>query len=325
MIEVKELTKRFYDVVALDGISFEVGRDEVVGFLGPNGAGKSTTLKILTCFMPATSGSASVAGMDVFSRSLAVRRSIGYLPEQVPLYTDMRVHEYLHYRGRLKGLPGRDLKGRIGEVLDICGLDDMASRIVGQLSKGYRQRVGLADVLIHNPPILLLDEPTGGLDPSQRREVRDLVERLGGAHTVLLSSHILAEVESMCSRVIIIKKGRIIADGRPDDLVAKLKGGRRIRIEAGCPLAEILAAFNTFGQPPGMIESGEKGDGGSFLAVPPVDAHRRAALLRHLVESGVPVDDFRLEAYSLEEIYMRLTLEQEFQDGGDGAAGEDAA
>jgi ABC-2 type transport system ATP-binding protein len=324
MIEVKELTKRFYDVVALDRISFEVGRDEVVGFLGPNGAGKSTTLKILTCFMPATSGTASVAGMDVFSKSLAVRRSIGYLPEQVPLYTDMRVHEYLNYRGRLKGLPGRDLKNRIGEVLDICGLEDMAGRIVGQLSKGYRQRVGLADVLIHNPPILLLDEPTGGLDPSQRREVRELVERLGEAHTVLLSSHILAEVESMCSRVIIIKKGRIIADGRPDELVTKLKGGRRIMIEAGCPLDEVLAAFNSFGQPPEIMESGEREGGRSFLAVPPADARDRAGLLRHLVESGVPVDEFRLESYSLEEIYMRLTLEQEILEGGD-EGGEVAA
>jgi ABC-2 type transport system ATP-binding protein len=326
MIEVKELTKRFYDVVALDRISFEVGRDEVVGFLGPNGAGKSTTLKILTCFMPATSGSATVAGMDVFSQSLAVRRSIGYLPEQVPLYGDMRVREYLMFRGRLKGVPGRELKSRTGEVLDICGLEDMAGRIVGQLSKGYRQRVGLADVLIHNPPILLLDEPTGGLDPSQRREVRELVERLGEAHTVFLSSHILAEVESMCSRVIIIKKGRIIADGRPDELVAKLKGGQSVRIEAGCPLDEVLSAFNSSGQKLDILDSGEEG-GRSYLAIPPVDAHQRASLLRHLVDKGVPVDDFRTESFSLEEIYMRLTLEQELLDDGvvsDGAEGEKA-
>ncbi len=317
MITVKELSKRFYDVVALDRISFGVGRGEVVGFLGPNGAGKSTTLKILTCFMPATSGTATVADLDVFSDSLAVRRCVGYLPEHVPLYGDMRVSEYLNFRGRLKGMTGREVRKRIPAVLDRCGLADMTSRIVGQLSKGYRQRVGLADVLINNPPILLLDEPTGGLDPSRRKEVRELVERLGEAHTILLSSHILAEVEDMCSRVIIIKKGRIIADGTRDELITRLRGGRRLRIEAGCRLNDIMAVVDPEGN--GVIESGDA-DGRSFVVVPPLESRgERAALLNRLVEAGVPVEEFKVESFTLEEIFMRLTLEQEVESGG-GAA-----
>jgi ABC-2 type transport system ATP-binding protein len=328
MIEVKQLTKRFYDVVALDRVSFEVGKDEVVGFLGPNGAGKSTTLKILTSFMPATSGSATVAGFNVFTRSLDVRRSIGYLPEHVPLYDDMRVFEYLRFRGAIKGVVGRELGKRIDEVLETCGLTHMRTRIIGQLSKGYRQRVGIADALISNPPILLLDEPTGGLDPSQRREMRKLVARFGETHTVLLSSHILAEVESMCSRVIIIKKGRVVADGKLDDLVAELKGGRRIRIEAGAPLAELEKAFNSIDGRPERIDSGEK-QGRSFLTIPPIEKKECAALLSALVGKGVPVDEFRSESFSLEEIYMRLTLEHEEMveetgetatSGGDGEA-----
>ncbi len=310
MITITELTKRFYDVVALDRISFEVGRDEVVGFLGPNGAGKSTTLKILTSFIPATSGSARVAGLDVFTHSLAVRRSVGYLPEHVALYNDMRVSEYLNYRGRLKGLGGKKLKHRIATVLDLCALADMTGRIVGQLSKGYRQRVGLADALINNPPILLLDEPTGGLDPNQRREVRELVARLGEEHTVLLSSHVLAEVESMCSRVIIIQKGRIVADGRLDELVAHLKGGRRIFIEAGCALDVLKAACESFEPKPGIVDSGAD-EKGSFLAVPPLDDAMRTKLLRHLVDKKVPVREFRVDSYTLEEIYMEITLAQE--------------
>ena len=226
MIEVENLTKRYYDVLAVDNISFQVGKGEVVGFLGPNGAGKSTTLKILTCFMPATSGSARLAGLDVFRQSMNVRRLVGYLPENVPLYGDMRVHEYLFFRGRLKGLSTKETRRRIGEVCEICGLTDMKRRMIGQLSKGYKQRVGLADVLIHNPPILLLDEPTGGLDPSQRKEVRELIARLGEDHTILLSSHILAEVETVCTRVLIIKKGRIVANGTPEALKAGSRSGR---------------------------------------------------------------------------------------------------
>ncbi len=310
MITITELTKRFYDVVALDRISFEVGRDEVVGFLGPNGAGKSTTLKILTSFIPATSGSARVAGFDVFSQSLAVRRSVGYLPEHVALYPDMRVSEYLNYRGRLKGLGGKALRQRIATVLDLCALNDMTGRIMGQLSKGYRQRVGLADALLSNPPILLLDEPTGGLDPNQRREVRQLVARLGEEHTILLSSHVLAEVESMCSRVIIIQNGRIVADGRLEDLVTDLKGGRRVFVEAGCPVGTLETACRAFKPEPEILESGAR-ETGSFLAVPPLDDALRAKFLRHLVEKDVPVREFRVDSYTLEEIYMKITLAQE--------------
>ena len=311
MIEVENLTKRYYDVVAVDQISFQVGKGEVVGFLGPNGAGKSTTLKILTCFMPATSGSARLAGLDVFRQSMKVREQVGYLPENVPLYGDMRVREYLFFRGRLKGLSAKAARGRIAEVCEICGLTDMTRRMVGQLSKGYKQRVGLADVLIHNPPILLLDEPTGGLDPSQRREVRDLIARLGEDHTILLSSHILAEVESVCTRVLIIKKGRIIADGKPATLVRDLKGGERLRIEAACSLKVQLDALQSFEGGAEVAESREEAGRSIVMVQPGTKEGYNETLLRHLVNSGVPVEEFATRRYTLEEIFIHLTVEDE--------------
>ncbi|MFH1998593.1 MAG: ABC transporter ATP-binding protein [Planctomycetota bacterium] len=315
MIEISRLTKRYYDVVAIDEISFDVGKGEVVGFLGPNGAGKSTTLKILTCFMPATSGTARVAGLDVFRQSMAVRKQIGYLPEQVPLYGDMRIHEYLYFRGRLKGLSIRETKARIDEVCETCGLEDMRKRIVGQLSKGYRQRVGLADVLIHKPSILLLDEPTGGLDPSQRKEVRELIARLGTEHTILLSSHILAEVESVCTRVLIIKKGKIIADGKPETLIQELKGGERIRIQAACSSDKVLNALRGFPEGAEVLDS--SGDEMlSTIFINPVgnrSYHRN--LLKHLMDQEIPVEEFMTQRYTLEEIFMHLTVEEEVLSG----------
>ncbi|MBU0755785.1 MAG: ABC transporter ATP-binding protein [Planctomycetes bacterium] len=323
MIVTENLTKRYYNVVALDRISFEVGKGEIVGFLGPNGAGKSTTLKILTCFLPATSGTARVAGFDVFSQSMQVREQVGYLPENVPLYGDMRVQEYLFFRGRLKGLSGREARKRIDEVCDLCGLKDMTRRMVGHLSKGYRQRVGLADVLIHHPPILLLDEPTGGLDPTQRKEVRDLIARLGDEHTLLLSSHILAEVESVCTRVLILKKGRIIADGKPENLVQTLKGGEKIRIHAACEpsiLVKALAGYKA-GIVPAKCTDQERS---STVWIDPGAAPGFSEdLLRHLVLAQVPVVEFVTQRYTLEEIFMHLTVEEEVL-GGQGLEKEGA-
>lgn len=307
MIEVQNLSKRYYDVVAVDDISFEVGKGEIVGFLGPNGAGKSTTLKILTCFMPATSGTARVANLDVFRDSMKVREQIGYLAENVPLYPDMRVQEYLYFRGRLKGLKHGRVRERIAEVCEVCGLSDMTRRLIGQLSKGYRQRVGLADVLIHNPPILLLDEPTGGLDPTQRKEVRDLIDRLGDDHTILLSSHILAEVEPICTRVLIIKKGRIIADGKPETLIHDLKGGERIRIVAACAWEVLSAALKSF---PGGVDVAEQG-AAEILLNPGKGEDYNEKLLKHLVTSGVPVQEFAARRFTLEEIFIHLTVEEE--------------
>ncbi|HPD14918.1 MAG TPA: ABC transporter ATP-binding protein [Planctomycetota bacterium] len=220
MIEVEHLTKRYGKIVAVDDVSFRVEEGEVVGFLGPNGAGKSTVMRILTSFTPATSGQVRVAGFDPFWESMQVREGVGYLPENVPLYREMRVSEYLFHRARLKGVAACERKRRIGEVLDRCGIAEVAGRVIGQLSKGYRQRVGLADALVNDPPILILDEPTVGLDPNQVRLVREMIRDLGQRRTVLLSTHILSEVEMICPRVIIISGGRIVAE----DTTANLKG-----------------------------------------------------------------------------------------------------
>ncbi|MBI5396030.1 MAG: ATP-binding cassette domain-containing protein [Verrucomicrobia bacterium] len=231
MIEVQNLTKRYAGVTAVDGVSFTVNRGEICGFLGPNGAGKSTTMKILSGFMPATSGQATVAGHDVFTESEEVRTRIGYMPENNPLYPDMRVTEYLGYRAALKGVPRAKRKARIDEVLQLCGLSDVRRRIVGQLSKGYKQRVGLADSLVHDPDLLILDEPTIGLDPNQIRQVRQLIKDLGKRHTILISTHILPEVEMTCNRVIIINKGKIVASDTPENLTKMLEGGGTVRAE----------------------------------------------------------------------------------------------
>jgi ABC-2 type transport system ATP-binding protein len=232
MIKVENLTKRYAGYTAIKDLSFEVERGEIVGFLGPNGAGKSTTMKILTCFLPATSGRATVAGYDVFSESVEVRNHLGYMPENVPLYTDLRVNEYLEYRAALKGLSGRKLRTRVGEVKELTSLVDVQHKIINTLSKGYRQRVGLADALVADPDLLILDEPTIGLDPNQIRQVRDLIRNLGQRHTILLSTHILPEVEITCSRVIILHKGRIEASDTPQNLLGQLRAVSNIRLEA---------------------------------------------------------------------------------------------
>jgi ABC-2 type transport system ATP-binding protein len=222
LIEAKNLTKRFGKIVAVDDVSFHVDQGEVVGFLGPNGAGKSTVMRILTAFTPATSGRVRVAGFDPFWESMQVRQRVGYLPENVPLYREMRVGEYLFHRARLKDVPACERKRRIGEVLDRCGIVEVAHRVIGQLSKGYRQRVGLADALVNDPPILILDEPTVGLDPNQVRLVREMIKDLGQRRTVLLSTHILSEVEMICPRVLIISNGRIVAQDTTEKLKARL-------------------------------------------------------------------------------------------------------
>jgi ABC-2 type transport system ATP-binding protein len=221
VIEVQHLTKRFGQLVAVDDVSFRVEQGEVVGFLGPNGAGKTTVMRILTAFLPATSGTVRVAGADPFWQSLAVRRQVGYLPESVPLYAEMRVAEYLFHRARLKGVAACERKRRVAEVMERCGIPEVAHRLIGQLSRGYRQRVGLADALVNDPPILILDEPTVGLDPNQVRLVREMIRELGRDRTVLLSTHILSEVELICPRVIVLSAGRLVADGRTADILAR--------------------------------------------------------------------------------------------------------
>ena len=232
MIKVENLTKRYAGQTAIKDLNFEVGKGEIMGFLGPNGAGKTTTMRILASFMPPTSGRASVAGFDVFEQSLQARAHLGYMPENVPLYSDMRVTEYLDYRAALKGVPHRRVAERVGDVKELCGLKDVEKKLIATLSKGYRQRVGLADALLHEPDLLILDEPTIGLDPNQIRQVRELIKNLGKQHTILLSTHILPEVEMTCSRVIIIHKGRIEACDTPENLLGKIRQAGGVVLEA---------------------------------------------------------------------------------------------
>jgi len=232
MIKVENLTKRYAGQPAIQDLSFEDGKGEIMGFLGPNGAGKSTTMRILSSFMPPTSGRATIAGFDIFEQSLQARSHLGYMPENVPLYNDMRVTEYLDYRAALKGVPHRRISERVGDVKELCGLKDVEKKLIGALSKGYRQRVGLADALVHEPDLLILDEPTSGLDPNQIRQVRDLIKNLGKQHTILLSTHILPEVEMTCSRVIIINKGRIEACDTPENLLGEIRTAGGVRLEA---------------------------------------------------------------------------------------------
>src|SRR4051812_32014936 len=232
MIKVENLTKRYAGHTAIKDLNFEVGKGEIMGFLGPNGAGKSTTMRILSGFMPPTAGRASIAGFDVFDQSLQARAHLGYMPENVPLYNEMRVTEYLDYRAALKGVPHRRISERVGDVKELCGLKDVEKKLIQTLSKGYRQRVGLADALLHEPDLLILDEPTIGLDPNQIRSVRELIKNLGKQHTILLSTHILPEVEMTCSRVIIIHRGRIEASDTPENLLSQIRQAGGVTVEA---------------------------------------------------------------------------------------------
>ncbi|MHA3773453.1 ABC transporter ATP-binding protein [Verrucomicrobiota bacterium sgz303538] len=244
MIKVENLTKRYAGFTAIKDLSFEVEKGEIVGFLGPNGAGKSTTMRILTGYMPATSGRASIAGFDVFEQSVEARRHLGYLPESTPLYNDMRVNEYLRYRAALKGVEGRKVKERVGDVIELCNLREKERSLISTLSKGQRQRVGLADALVHDPDLLILDEPTIGLDPNQIRQVRELIKNLANKRTVLISTHILPEVEIMCSRVIVIHKGQIRASDTAENLLRNHRAAGSMRIEAknvGTDTREVLS------------------------------------------------------------------------------------
>jgi len=308
MIRVAELTKRFGPTVAVDRISFEIDRGEVVGFLGPNGAGKTTTIRVLTGYHPATSGAAEVAGFDVQKQSLEVRKNIGYLPQEVPIYPDLRVVEYLRYRAELKGVPARERRGAVSRAMAKAGIEDVARKLVGHVSHGYRQRVGLADALVANPQILILDEPTSGLDPNQRRRVKQVVRELADEHTILFSSHILGEVQDVSSRVIVIHRGQVQADGAPDDLVAQ-NTRAELRVKARCApalLREIVGVL------PGVV--------GDTIAVEGDDV----ATLRCRVEPGTDPtielgDRLQQGAIAVHELSVELpTLEEYFYSITDG-------
>jgi len=307
MIQVSSLIKRFGRHAAVDGISFEVGSGEVVGFLGPNGAGKTTTIRMLTGFLPPSEGTATIAGFDIERHSLQARRKIGYLPESVPLYSDMRVKEYLTFRGKIKGLKATELRRRLDDVLDQCGLQEVRRKMIRTLSKGFRQRVGIADALIHDPALLILDEPTNGLDPNQIRSIRRLIKRLGKERTILISTHILSEVEALCDKIIIIDGGRIKAADTPANLVAQMRTAGRVAVELKGPLEESEKALGALA----MVKkvSHELSDDGwehfSVLVDSGTDARERISKLCR--QNSWPLRSLHRLHATLEDVFVELT------------------
>lgn len=311
MIEVENLTKRYAGVTALNGVSFTVHRGEIVGFLGPNGAGKSTTMRILTGFIPASSGSVRVGGNDVMADSLEVRRRIGYMPENNPLYGDMRVREFLKFRAKLKGVARADRSERLDEVLEMTGIADVRRRVIGQLSKGYRQRVGLADALLADPDLLILDEPTIGLDPVQIRQVRQLIKDLGKRHTILISTHILPEVEMTCNRVVIIHHGRILASDTPDNLMKTLHAGGVINVEVRAPGPDVQAKLQALD---GVAEVRLQALADGFVRAavePKPGADPRERIYRAAVGSGWPLRELSRSRTTLEDIFVQITHDED--------------
>jgi ABC-2 type transport system ATP-binding protein len=307
MIQVSNLTKRYAGRTAVNNISFTVARGEIVGLLGPNGAGKSTTMRVLSGFLPATSGTVRVAGFDVFHESDEVRRRIGYMPENNPLYPEMRVREYLKFRARLKGLGWRRSRERVKTVMAQCGLTDVARRIVGQLSKGYKQRVGLADALVHEPELIILDEPTIGLDPQQIRSVRALIKSLAGRHTVLISTHILPEVEMMCSRVLIMLGGRVLASDTPENLQRRMEGGNQVIAEIAAPEAALRAAWENLPEVEQFNLAPGEGDYFRCALTPRAGVDLRPVVFALAQQNGWTLRELTRSRHSLEDIYMQVT------------------
>jgi len=315
MISVKDLSKRYARNTAVDHISFEVERGQIVGFLGPNGAGKTTTMRMLTCFLPPSSGTATVAGFDVLDAPLEVKKRIGYLPEAPPLYLEMRTAEYLTFVGRLKGLSGAELRHRVDTVCDRCAVGDVKNKLLGKLSKGYRQRVGLAQAILHNPDVLILDEPTAGLDPKQINETRDLIKSLAGDHTIILSTHILPEVEQTCEKVIIINKGKLVATDSVSNLQRRARGAELVLAE----VAGRKGDLNTESVQErlekvagvGRVTFKEKKQSGALFEIEGLKEKLvRGDLARAVVEAGWDLNELRTASVSLEEIFLQLTGNQ---------------
>ena len=319
MIEVQHLSKRYGPFTAVDDVSFSVGAGEILGFLGPNGAGKTTTMRIITGYMPATEGSVTVAGYDVFAQPIEAKKRTGYLPETPPLYPDMTVRDYVTFVARIKGVPSREIRGRVDDVMKKTHIADMASRHCGKLSKGYKQRVGLAQALIHNPDVLVLDEPTAGLDPKQIIEARQLITELGGSHTVVLSTHILPEVSQTCSRVVIINKGKVVAVDTPDNLTARLRGSETMYLQVHAPGADVAPALSALA---GVTRVKAEAQANGLVSVE-VDSEQgrdvRRDLAAAVVHQGWGLLELRPMRMSLEDIFLSLTTEDA------GAAAEPAA
>lgn len=310
MIEVQDLTKSFGDKTAVDHVSFKVNKGEILGFLGPNGAGKTTTMRILTGFMPATSGTALIGGFDVSTDSMEVRRRIGYLPENPPLYTDMSVHAYLDFVARIKIVPAEKRESLIADAIKKTSLEDKRDELIKRLSRGYKQRVGIAQALVHDPDVIILDEPTVGLDPKQIIEVRHLIKSLAGNHTIILSTHILPEVSMTCDRVVIINKGKIAAVDTPANLTSQLKGGQRVHIEVQADEKSARAALQEI---PGIRNVSVESAGGSGRIALTVESAQgqdvRSQIAAKLVGKGWPLFELRGMHLSLEDIFLELTTD----------------
>ena len=312
MITVKELTKRYARNTAVDHISFEIQKGQIVGFLGPNGAGKTTTMRMLTCFLPPTAGRATVAGFDVLEEPMEVKKRIGYLPEMPPLYPEMRTGEYLEFVGSLKGLAKTELAKRVDYVSERCAVSDVRGRLISKLSKGYRQRVGLAQAIIHNPEVLILDEPTAGLDPKQINETRDLIKSLAGDHTIILSTHILPEVEQTCEQVIIINKGKVIATDSVNNLQSRARGAESVVVEVGSRNGDLdyAAIQKRLERVSGVnkVIFKEKRETRNVFEVEGGKGRLvRGDLARAVVEAGWDLNELRPSAMSLEEVFLQLT------------------
>jgi ABC-2 type transport system ATP-binding protein len=312
MIKVEGLTKRYARTVAVDNISFEVEKGQIVGFLGPNGAGKTTTMRVLTCFLPPTEGTANVAGYDVLEHPEEVKKRIGYLPETPPLYPEMEVTEYLNFVGQLKGIPSGDIARRVDEVMGRCAIGDVRTKLIAKLSKGYRQRVGIAQAIIHNPDVLILDEPTSGLDPKQIIEIRELLKALAPDHTIILSTHILSEVEHSCQRVIIISQGKLVAIDSVANLTNRLRGQEQVALEVeaadGRPNpAEVQQRLEQVSGVSRVVMKDSK-EGRLLFEVESLQGrHIRAEVARSVVNAGWNLSELRPVGLSLEDIFLQLT------------------
>jgi ABC-2 type transport system ATP-binding protein len=314
MIQVEHLTKHYGPVTAIEDVSFSVEKGQIVGFLGPNGAGKSTTMKILSCFMPATGGTARVAGFDVFSQSMEVRRRIGYLPENAPLYSDLPVAPYLDFVAEMKGLGRSERRARVAEVMERCFVSDVQERLIGKLSKGYRQRVGLAQAILGDPEVLILDEPTIGLDPKQIAEIRSLIRSLAGQHTVILSTHILPEVSMVCDGVVIINRGRIVAQGTQRQLLEQFFPTARVEVHVGGPPDAVESAIHAL---PGVLRVNRlvSPDGvAAFLVESPRDRDVRAEVVHLVTARGWKLLELHQSGLSLEEVFIRVVAGEEAAD-----------
>ncbi|MEE3234088.1 MAG: ATP-binding cassette domain-containing protein [Candidatus Latescibacterota bacterium] len=306
MIEVNDLAKHYGEIVAVEGVSFGVSKGSILGFLGPNGAGKTTTMRMLTCFLPPTSGTARVAGFDVVEESMEVRRRIGYLPEQPPLYLDMTVKSYLRFIARIKGIESASISHAIDETMEKTGIAHHQHTVISHLSKGYKQRVGLAQALVHNPDVLILDEPTVGLDPKQIIEIREVIKGLAGDHTVILSTHILSEVSMTCDKIVIINNGRIAGQGTPESLIDQLKDGDVLRAVITGPPEDVLAQVQSMEGVLDVVNESEE----VYLITSAPGVDIRDILTRNVIDQGFSLRELRPLDMTLEDIFLRLTTEE---------------